>query len=99
MYTKQLKTILYEYANAHGLGMPLTAEQCLNAMSGWLIDTLPDCIDVKIVVIDSGAEADVTLTGAGLPEDHYVFTFYIPKGEKGDAGVGIDTVELLEISN
>lgn len=97
MYNTQLKTILYKYANDHGLGLPLTAEQCLNAMSTWLTVTLPDCIDVKTVTVTSVEDINVTLEGNGTPDNHYVFTFYLCKGEKGDTGVGLKFITVTEI--
>ena len=86
MMNNQLKQILYEYANTKGVGMPLTAEEMLNAISNWLVTVLPECIDIETTTLAAGAEATATLTGSGTPDDHYVLKLGIPQGGKGDPG-------------
>ena len=91
MMNNQLKQILYEYANTKGVGMPLTAEEMLNAISNWLVTVLPECIDIETTTLAAGAEATATLTGSGTPDDHYVLKLGIPQGAtgpQGPAGVG-----------
>ena len=91
MINNQLKQILYEYANTKGVGMPLTAEEMLNAISNWLVTVLPECIDIETTTLAAGAEATATLTGSGTPDDHYVLKLGIPQGAtgpQGPAGVG-----------
>lgn len=80
MQNAQLKNILYRYANTKGVGTPLTAEEMLNAISSWLVDTLPECIDVEITSLPATEQPTVTLTGKGTPDDHYLFSFGIPMG-------------------
>lgn len=79
MVNSQLQNILYRYANTKGVGLPLTAEEMLNAISSWLVDTLPDCIDVDIEMLPVGSKPTVTLTGQGTPDNHYKFSFGIPE--------------------
>ena len=86
MMNNQLKQILYEYANTKSVGMPLTAEEMLNAISNWLVTVLPECIDIETTTLAAGAEATATLTGSGTPDDHYVLKLGIPQGGKGDPG-------------
>lgn len=80
MMNLQLQNILYRYANTKGVGSPLTAEEMLNAISSWLVDTLPDCIDVDIEMLPVGSKPTVKLTGQGTPDNHYKFSFGIPEG-------------------
>ena len=86
MMNNQLKQILYEYANTKGVGMPLTAEEMLNAISNWLVTVLPECIDIETTTLAAGAEATATLTGSGTPDDHYVLKLGIPQGATGPQG-------------
>ena len=86
MMNNQLKQILYEYANTKGVGMPLTAEEMLNAISNWLVTVLPECIDIETTTLAAGAEATATLTGSGTPDDHYVLKLGIPQGATGPTG-------------
>ena len=79
MVNSQLQNILYRYANTKGVGLPLTAEEMLNAISSWLVDTLPDCIDVDIEMLPVGSKPTVKLTGQGTPDNHYKFSFGIPE--------------------
>ena len=91
MMNEQLKTILYEYANTKGVGLPLTAEEMLNAISNWLVTVLPECIDIETTTLAAGAEATATLTGSGTLDDHYVLKLGIPQGATGPQGPKGDT--------
>lgn len=86
MMNEQLKSILYEYANTRGTGMPLTAEEMLNAISSWLVTVLPECIDITANTLPAGSEATAELTGKGTPDDHYKLVLGIPQGEAGAKG-------------
>ena len=82
MINAQLQNILYRYANTKGTGLPLTAEEMLNAISSWLVDTLPECIDVEIEMLPVNSAPVVTLTGQGTPDNHYLLKFGIPEADE-----------------
>lgn len=86
MKNSQLQEILYRYANTKGVGLPLTAEEMLNAISSWLVDTLPECIDVQTTTLPAGSQATCELSGSGTPDDHYIIKVGIPQGQTGAAG-------------
>lgn len=86
MKNTQLQEILYRYANTKGVGLPLTAEEMLNAVSSWLVDTLPECIDIQTTTLPAGSQATAELSGSGTPDDHYIIKVGIPQGATGPAG-------------
>lgn len=86
MKNSQLQEILYRYANTKGVGLPLTAEEMLNAISSWLVDTLPECIDIVTSTLPAGSQATAELSGSGTPDDHYIIKVGIPQGATGPAG-------------
>lgn len=86
MKNSQLQEILYRYANTKGVGLPLTAEEMLNAISSWLVDTLPECIDIVTSTLPAGSQATATLSGSGTPDDHYIIKVGIPQGATGPKG-------------
>lgn len=86
MKNSQLQEILYRYANTKGVGLPLTAEEMLNAISSWLVDTLPECIDIVTSTLPAGSQATAELSGSGTPDDHYIIKVGIPQGATGPTG-------------
>lgn len=86
MKNTQLQEILYRYANTKGVGLPLTAEEMLNAISSWLVDTLPECIDIQTTTLPAGSQATAELSGSGTPDDHYIIRVGIPQVATGPVG-------------
>ena len=56
---KELREILYEYANAHGGGLPLTAEEVCNAVVQWVQEYTKSVTVDKLLGLIKGSETVV----------------------------------------